>query len=85
MSTPVRISNTIKRLQAKDNWDEFEKDYKYGDLISPPTVKVIIEKEQKKNKQQKQQKHQQQKHQQKTKVMLTGGKRLSELPRRTNG
>ena len=39
-----QINNTIKRLREKDNWEDFLKDYKYGDLLKPHTVKSIMEK-----------------------------------------
>ncbi len=70
----IKISNTIARLRKKDNWEDFKKNYEFGDLINHPTVERIIEDE-KKNKQ----------HQQQQTKILNGGKRLSELPRRTNG
>jgi hypothetical protein len=47
-STTEKIKETIERLREKKTWGEFEKDYDFGKLISPPTVKSIIETEQKK-------------------------------------
>lgn len=41
--TPDKIQNTIKRLKEKKDWDEFEKDYEYGKLLSNFVVKPIIQ------------------------------------------
>ena len=38
-----QINNTIERLREKDNWEDFLKDYKYGDLLNPYAVKSIME------------------------------------------
>jgi hypothetical protein len=41
--TPKMVEETIKRIKAYKNWEDFKKDYPYGQLINANSIKHIVE------------------------------------------